>query len=376
MSAALRVGMVLEQALAPVPGGTARYAVQLAEALARHDDVSVTGWVAWHRDTTGARLPGVEGPRRLAAGRRALAAAWERGLGPAPRGADLVHAPTLLLPPRRRRPLVVTIHDAVPWTHPETLTPRGVRWHRAMALRAARSADAVVVPSAATGEALSTRLELTRPPVVIPLGVTALPLPEDHEGRRRRLGIGNGFVLSLATMEPRKGLDVLIRAMSRAAAPDLPLVLVGAPGWGRLDPLALAADAGLPPGRVVVLGRLPDPDLASVLHGATVLAVPSRAEGFGLPVLEGMAAGVPVVTSRDPALLEVGGDAVLAVETGDAAALADALRSVCADPGLRARLVENGTRRVRQYSWAECAARYAEIYRRVVGLTSSRRPSR
>jgi glycosyltransferase involved in cell wall biosynthesis len=358
--------MVLEQALAPVPGGTGRYAVQLAGALAADGDVSVSGWTAWHRDPQQARVAGVDGPHRLPLARRPLTAAWERGVGPAPRRVDLVHAPTLQMPPRGARPLVVTIHDAVPWTHPETLTPRGVRWHRAMAIRAAVVADAIITPSAATAALLEGRLPLRRPPEVIPLGVTSLPTPADPAERARALGLpAGGYVLSLATLEPRKGLDVLIRALALPSAPDLPLVLVGAPGWGGVDPQALAVEVGLAPGRVRVLGRVSDEDLAVALSSATVLAVPSRVEGFGLPVLEGMAARVPVVTSGDAALQEVGGDAVLAAETGDPAALADALRQVCADGGLRDRMILAGEARVARFTWARCAAETVQVYRRL-----------
>jgi glycosyltransferase involved in cell wall biosynthesis len=358
--------MMLEQALAPVPGGTGRYAIELTAALAGLGEVEVTGWTAWHRDTAPVAVAGAAGPRRLPLPRRVLTAAWERGRGPVPSSADLVHAPTLLFPPRHRRPLVVTIHDAVPWTHPEKLTPRGVRWHRAMAQRAAATADAIVVPSVATARALTGHLDLPREPDVIPLGVTALPAPPDAARRLERLGLsGDGYVLSLATLEPRKGLDVLIHAMAHPAAPDLPLVLVGAAGWGGVDPVRLASDVGLRPGRLRVLGQVDDADLAVALSKASVLAVPSRAEGFGLPVLEGMAAGVPVVTSRDPALLEVGGDAVLPSDTGDPAALADALRQACVDAGLRARMVCHGTARVAGYTWERCATGHAEVYRRL-----------
>ena len=98
----LRLGIVVEQCLGPVPGGTGRYAYEVAAALAGRasgtDDVST--WTAWHADTTAARVSGTTGPRRLLLGRRALTAAWERGIGPAPRGVDVVHAPTLLFPPR------------------------------------------------------------------------------------------------------------------------------------------------------------------------------------------------------------------------------------------------------------------------------------
>jgi glycosyltransferase involved in cell wall biosynthesis len=187
-----------------------------------------------------------------------------------------VHAPTLQVPPRSSAALVVTVHDAVPWTHPETMTPRGVAWHRAMADHAAARAAAIVVPTQAVAA------ELT-----------------DH--------------------------------------------------------LAVA-------GRVRVLGRLSDADLAVVLSAATALAMPSRAEGFGLPVLEAMAAGVPVVSSDAAALVEVGGGATVTAPVGDPAALAAALASVLGDGQLRARLVTAGRARAAEFSWDDAARRMWELY--------------
>lgn len=360
----MRLGLVMEQVLAPVPGGTGRYARELAAALVGVSDVEVTSWIAWHRDTEAAAVPGVRGPRRLPLGRRVLTAVWERGAGPVPRDVDIVHAATLLAPPHRRRPLVVTIHDAVPWTHPETLTPRGVTWHRRMAERAARTADAVVVPSEATARALADHLHLRRTPHVVPLGSTPLPVPDDAVARLARLGVPtDGFLLSLATLEPRKGLDVLVDALTRPAAPDLPLLVVGAAGWGDVDLQAAAAAAGLPAGRVRALGRVEDADLAAVLSVATALVVPSRAEGFGLPVVEGMAAGVPVVTSDDPALVEVGGPATVAAPVGDPDALAEVLAGVCGDNATRAAMVSAGQRRASAFTWSRCAAAHAAVYR-------------
>src|SRR4051812_45386720 len=110
-AAGVRIDFLLEQCLAPVPGGTGRYARELAAALADRapEGASVRGWTAWHRSLAPARVPGVLGPSRLLLPRRPLTLAWQRGLGPAPRGADLVHAPTPLAPRRGRRPLVVTV---------------------------------------------------------------------------------------------------------------------------------------------------------------------------------------------------------------------------------------------------------------------------
>ena len=364
----MRLAVVVEQILAPVPGGTGRYAAEVAQALAAvaPDGSAVTGWVAAHRDVGPARLPGVRGPRRLVLPRRPLALAWEHGLPVVPTGADVVHATTLLAPPRGRRPLVVTVHDAVPWTHPETLTPRGVHWHRAMAERVGETADAVVVPTAAVAEALRRWVRLPDRIVVAGAGVSGrLTRPDDAAAQALRAGApGDGYLLSVATLEPRKGLDVLLAALA-AIRPDrrLPLVLVGQPGWGGVDPLALAGDLGLRPGDVVPLGRLADPDLAAVMAAATAVVVPSRAEGFGLPVVEAMAVGTPVITSTDPALVEVGSDATLTAPVGDVPALATAITDLLDQPALRSAMADRGLARARAFSWERTASVLWDLYR-------------
>src|SRR4051812_34112123 len=225
----MRVAVVLEQCLSPVPGGTGRYARELTAALAATAGPgdSVTAWTAWHRDIEPARLAGVAGPRRLPLGARGLALAWQRGRGPAPSRADVVHAPTLLLPPRRsHQRLVVTIHDAVPWTHPETLTAHGARWHRAMGRRAVRTADAVLVPTTAVARELSRQLPAA-PLQVVGEGVAAsiAVAPADAEERARRLDLPEQFALCVGTVEPRKGLDVALAAVADAAWPGLPLLV-------------------------------------------------------------------------------------------------------------------------------------------------------
>ncbi len=125
--------------------------------------------------------------------------------------------------------------------------------------------------------------------------------------RAAALGLPAEYVLAVGTLEPRKGLDALIRAMASPEAADLPLVVAGPPGWGGVDLAAIAAEAGLASNRLVTLGRIPDPDLAVAYDRATVFAFPSRAEGFGLPVLEAMRLGAPVVYTDVPAVLEIAG---------------------------------------------------------------------
>lgn len=363
----MRLAVVLEQCLAPVPGGTGRYSREVAAALARaagpHDEVSSV--VAWHRSTAAATVQDVRGPRRLPLPRRALVAAWEHGRGPRVPG-DAVLAPTPLFPPPGAAPCAVVVHDAVPWTHPETLTPRGVAWHRSQVERAAREAALVVVPTQAVAEELRRHTSL-RDLLVVGEGVSAdLALPDDAGARADRLGLPEDYLLTVATLEPRKGLEVLIEALARPEAPGLPLLCVGQPGWGGLEPDALAARAGLSPGRVRVLGRVPDGDLAVLLDRATALVVPSRAEGFGLPLLEAMAAGTPVVTSEAPALVEVGGGAAR-VSALEPRALAGALAEVARDGELRARMRDAGRARAADYSWDAAAGALWSALRDIAG---------
>ena len=355
--------MIIEQCLAPVPGGTGRYAAEITAALAARPPA---GWTvrtvtAWHRDLAAAAIPGTEGPQRLPAGHRALAELWRRGLPPVVRGAA-VHATTPLAP-NRRRGLVVTVHDAVPWTHPETLTPRGAEWHRVMVGRAADRAAAIVVPSLAVADDLAGLFPAAADRMhVIGHGVTAMVPPIDAEQRRRHRGLPDRYVLSVATLEPRKGLDVLVAAMSMPAALGAHLVVVGPPGWGDVNIAAVAGQVGLSPERLHVTGRLDDADLAAVLAGAAVLAAPSRSEGFGLPVLEAMAAGVPVVCSDAPALVELARGVGLVVPRDNPAALADALGAVLGDPLAAAELTERGRARALDFSWATAADRLWELH--------------
>ncbi len=352
--------VVAEQLLAPVPGGTGRYTAQLLRALAA---TAPRGWtvssvVARHAEVEAARVDGVAGPRVLPLPPRALVTAWEVGIPLWP-GGDAVHAPTPLAPPKapRGRSLSVTVHDTVPWSHPETLTPRGVGWHRRMVARAARRADTLVVPTEAVARDLARRVTVRVPTRVAAHGVTELgpftPVP----------GLPDRYVLAVGTVEPRKGVDVLVEAvaeLSRSAEPatdvaGVSLVFAGQPGWGGLDPVRIAVGHGLAGSRVRVLGRVTDGELATVLRSASVLAVPSLAEGFGLPVLEAMAAGVPVVHSDDPALVEVSAGAAVVVPRGDARALASALRRVLTDRALATRLAADGVRRAAEFTWTSAA---------------------
>ncbi|WP_053737949.1 glycosyltransferase family 1 protein [Nocardia sp. NRRL S-836] len=311
--------LLTEQLNAPVPGGTGRYTAELLKALRT---TAPEGWSVTTAATANA-------DRVIRVPRRVLVALWERGLPPNP--GPHVHAPTPLAP---RAGAVVTVHDVVPWTHPETLTPRGVAWHRKVITRAAKEARALVVPTRAVADQLGAFVPVEVPVHVVPNGVTNLQVTD------RATDLPENYVLAVGTIEPRKGFDLLVRATERLG---VPLVVVGPQGWGGVD---------LRAPHVRLLGRVSDERLASVLAGATVLAAPSLAEGFGLPVLEAMAAGVAVVHSDDPALVEVAGGAGTVVRRGDLASLTEGLRAVLADPH---HTTEAGITRASEFTWENTA---------------------
>jgi glycosyltransferase involved in cell wall biosynthesis len=380
----MRVGLVVDQLFAPVPGGTGRYAGELASALTMTapEESSLQTWSAWHRPRPrstahgpeprsagqGPRPPassGTSGLRRLPLGSKVLSRMWERGIGPAPRDADVVHATTLLVPPRRRAALVVTIHDVVPWTHPETLTPRGLGFHRRMGARAAREADLIVTDTVAVADQIRDILSPSAQVIAVHPGFSSgLTVPDDAQTRRARHVGEDDYLLFVGTSEPRKGLDTLLEALSEPALAGQSLVVVGPRGWGGVD-VGQDAEARGIGGRVTVTGPVGDADLAALYAGASLVVMPSRAEGFGLPVLEAMALGVPVVTSDDPAMREVGGGASALFPVGDPTALCAAILRVLSDPGLRAQMIEWGRSRAQDFDWLDSARTLWGLYARL-----------
>ena len=350
----MRVALITEQLLAPVPGGVGRYTRELGGALAATaaNADSVSGWTAWHRDLASAQLAGVAGPRRLALPRRALSAAWARGPGPAPRTADVVHAPTPLFPPRRGRPLVVTIHDTVPWTHPETLTAARRRWHRTMAERAVapaagdhgadRTPSPTSLPARCPGWPRSGCTCLAR---ASRRPCCACPVRTRCTRGAARLALPERYLLTLATLEPRKGLDVLCRRWPASACGRPPLLLVGQPAGAASTSRAAAAAAGLPSstgaGAGPAAGRRSG-RRAARRRGAG-RAEPRR--GLRPAGAEAMAVGVPVIVSSSPCPRRGRRGRRVVTPVGDLVALAERSRRCCADEALRDRLVAAGRAR-------------------------------
>jgi glycosyltransferase involved in cell wall biosynthesis len=381
----LRVVINLEQLLAPSPGGVGRYAaklsahlqelgVEVAPVVARHSEEEVRA--AWERYG----LTSLALPRRLPLPRPLLYDSWNVLGWPAPVGrgqkADVVHAPSLAVPPKSGAALVVTVHDAGPWRHPEAFTARGRWFHRAGARAAARRADVLLTGTQAAADELS---ELAGLPAsrcrVVPYGVDVPSRPPPAGEVRQvlsRYGLeAKRYVLWVGTIEPRKGVGTLVAAMAVLARQDPPgqraaLALAGPPGW--LDhALVDDGDAAVLGPDLHRLGWLGDADLAALYAGAAVFAFPSRHEGFGLPVLEAMAAGVPVVASDIPALREVAGDDAVLVPPGDVEAWAAALDRLLTSPAGGHARVEAGRRRAARFSWRATAEATLGIYREVAG---------
>jgi glycosyltransferase involved in cell wall biosynthesis len=172
-------------------------------------------------------------------------------------------------------------------------------------------------------------------------------------------------VLHVGTLEPRKNQAALVRAFAAARFVEHQLVLAGAPGWGAEDIEAAIASSGKAD-RIVVTGRVSDDELAALYAHADSFAFPSVYEGFGVPLVEALAYGLPAVTSNDDALREAGGDAVISVDPSDEAAFARALIRICTDDDLRSELRAAGPLRAAHYSWAACAEATRSAWRRAL----------
>jgi len=340
--------------------GEARYARRLLAALRARDDVAVR-----------AVSPGSRAPRSLAQ-RVLLQSAVQAVYYPIAQpqqlrrlAPDLVHLPRHLVPPqpRGRAPHVVTIHDVLPLRAPQ-LFPAVVRANfRLLTPRLARGAARIVTGSHYTRGEIAELLDVPLEGIAVtPYGVDERfrPAPLEPDHLRARFGIDRPYVACVGTLEPRKNLATAVRAFAALDDDGVCLVVVGARGW---DGGEVAAQARQTRGRVVLTGHVSDEELVGVLSGARCFLYPSLFEGFGLPPLEAMACGTPVVTSDRASLPEVVGDAALRVDPQDEEALAAALRRVLHEPGLAERLTEAGLRRARAYTWARCAEQTVSVYR-------------
>lgn len=286
---------------------------------------------------------------------------------------DIFHATDHVLPHLARARSVFTLHDLSFITRPETHLGSN-RWFLRLAVPMfLRRSNAVICVSEHTRADAIRHYRLDESKIhVIPEGVNSRFQPmEDPSVRlavRAKYGLPEEFILFVGTIEPRKNLVALLGAYRELRAEGRPekLVVVGRKGWLHGPTFSRLRELGLE-GEVLFLGYVADDDLPAIYSAASVFVFPSLYEGFGLPPLEAMACGTPVVCSNASSLPEVCGDAAILVPPTDVLAMTAALRRVLDDPELRLQLRSRGLRQAARFSWEEVAARTISVYREVIG---------
>ena len=353
----MKVGLHVGQLLQPVPGGIGRYIVHVAQNLPAAG-VEVVNFGAGRPSK---RVESLIGP--------CVSLGWPRGplryelwhrFG-RPRiklPVDVIHAPSLAIPPTGEVPLVVTVHDIAFLREPEAFTTRGLEFHRRGLTLAHRHASAVITASRSARDEL-VRVGFDRDRIFLaPHGVDVREPESDEQidQRLRRVGVEPPFVLSVGTVEPRKGLDTLAAAFTaaRPSISGLTLAVVGPDGWLQV--------AGLDAPGIRRLGTVDERTLDALYRRALLCAVPSRYEGFGLPALEAMARGCPVIASNATSLPEVVGNAGVLAPVGDVDAWTNALIALAHDPARRAELGTLGRQRAAGFTWLGSAHAHAAAY--------------
>jgi glycosyltransferase involved in cell wall biosynthesis len=355
--------------------GVGWYTHELIDAAAKlspHDELVVfpISWrTARHLNLDPPHRPNVAVERKLAPA-RPLWAMWDRVQFPPVEwlvSCDVFHATNFIAPPSRKVPIVVTVHDIGFVHHPEAVAP-GVRRMARLLPDILRRSSAIITVSSFTSSELVTWLpEVADRVTVIHNGSHArkapAAAPDPSHGPETP-----PYALMLGTLEPRKNLPLALDALRilRRRGVDLRLVLAGGKS-NLLDVPALLRKRGLGEPEVTRTGYIDDARVSALLAGARVLVFPSLYEGFGMPLLEGMEAGVPVVGVRAGATPETVGDAGLLVDPGDAEGFADAMEAAAFDEEVRARLIPAGREQAAGFTWQRAARATLDVYRHVVG---------
>jgi glycosyltransferase involved in cell wall biosynthesis len=290
---------------------------------------------------------------------------------------DVLHSPHHHTPiVARGVQRVVTFHDVTFMLLPDRYPITRRLYMNAVTRASARVADAIITPSQTVRRDVIERLGPSPGRVVAipeaaaerfrPAGATAV------ETVREKYALPDGYVLSVGSLEPGKNRDALFRALARLRTRgiDCVLAVAGQRAWNADADEAMLGELSLRD-RVRFLGYVADDDLPALYSGATLFAFPSLYEGFGLPVLEAMACGVPVVTSNLSATAEVAGDAALLVDPRDVDALAGAMRRLLTEDELRSSLRRRGLERAGQFSWDRTARETLDVYRRVASTAQA-----
>ncbi len=359
------------------PVGAGVYTIAIARGLAGRDEIDLhlltrRGDTArWIDIAPDAQL------HALAPNRRPTRLAWEQTSGPRVARRirpDVWHGPHYTMPLRSTVPTVVAMHDLTFFDHPEWHERSKVVYFRRMIAATARRADVIVTGSHDAAEGLESRFDLQGETVVIHHGVDHsrfAPASAADDAADARLlarhGIARPYIAFASTIEPRKDVPSLVRAFARLAPthPDVQLVVAGGDGWGIGEARAAIEASGVAT-RILRPGYVDDATLGALFRRAEVIAYPSLVEGFGMPALEALASGTPLVTTSGSALEEIVGDAALLVPPADVDALARALTRVLDDPALAARLRADGPPRAATFTWARSIEAHIGAYDRAI----------
>jgi len=370
-SSPLQVSVDITSLLHPLTG-VGVFTRQLVDGLAPRADLDLSVFaVSWRgrgglaaAAPAGAQVHARPMPARVA---RAL---WSQFDVPSARHlvgrVDVVHGPNFVVPPGGGAAEVATVHDLTAIHHPEMCTPDVLEWPDLLRRAVARGAWIHTVSEFVAAEVRDAFPAAAERVVAVPNGIGP-PGPADatsDAAAGRFLAGGHRYVLAVGTVDPRKDLPSLVAAFTAVGArdPDLRLVIAGADGLGS-EGLDRAIAGSSLHRRIVRLGTVPEHQRLALLRGATVVAYPSRYEGFGLVPLEAMAVGTPVVTTDAGAVPEVVGDAAFVVPVGDTDALAGGLELVLGDEALAQELADAGEARVRQFPWSATVAGLVALYR-------------
>lgn len=291
--------------------------------------------------------------------------------------ADLFHGPSFTLPPSFI-PSLLTVHDLSFLRYPKGAHPALLAWLTKAVPRSLRRARHILADSESTRADLIELMDMPADQItVVGAGVEErfrpVTDPTTLDRVRMRYQLPDRFILSVSTLEPRKNFTGLIAAFNQLAViasqslmTDLHLVIAGGKGW-LYDDVFAAAEASPVRERIHFTGFAADEDLPALYSLASLFAFPSHYEGFGIPVLEAMACGVPVVCADNSSLPEVAGDAALLVEATDIEALAEAIHRLLVDISLREKLIERGLAQARKFTWEKAARRLLRVYQNVAG---------
>lgn len=373
------VDLTLDVSAVPAnPAGAGRYILELARELSRREDVLPTFIARKQDEQRWESLPGYSRVSAIVPKFRPFRLAWEQLF--LPRELDAIaprlhHGPHYTLPERAHFPLVVTVHDMTFFDHPEWHERKKVPIFKRAIQVAAEKATSIICVSQETADRLQDRFG-SLPVTVIPHGVDHerfRPCASWDEEESDRLlldhyGVQGRFIAFVGTVEPRKNVSSLVRAFDKIASSsahsDIKLVIAGRTGWGTTEVDQAIAQSPYSE-RIIRLGFVSDNTVPALLRSAAVVVYPSLVEGFGLPALEALACGAPLVTTKRSAMEEVVGDSAVLVNSAVVDELAQSIESLLEDSSEAKRLREIGPKTAAAYTWEETANKHIAVYREI-----------